>query len=483
LKNSKLFSIMIASVLATSVLAVGTAGAASSKSSNNTVVKTTGTYKVAELLGNVDGATVSFRTINVNKTTLVAVSDLAKALKANITVSKGSITLIDATKTNKIQIQSKSKSLNFLVNSNKFAFKTAPVTQDGRVYVELHTIVNALGGEIVAGQADKVNHILAIKRLSGEFSSLHWDATGNIIVSKEDGESTGVYKINKTTYRTDVLAESANVGSMKVSPNGEWGIFTDDNNQLSLVTLSNGQIQILGKDATVKTDLIWSSNSKKVYFIQGDKQEKISFVSVDTGDIKQLLVDKVENKSEIHVSDDETSIAYIVNITGIAKTDSEGTEDSLTIDYSKAGAQLFLLDLTNIEAKPVQLTSSNDNKVYPSLLSGKKVVYLSADPENVDTTNVLKLVTEDGKLQDLISDIDVTFNEVSYKGYIVVIGIAKDGSTKVLKVAEDGTQTQLYTTANEISEAVLSPDGSQLAVISGGQVIIITNGQQIQLTK
>jgi hypothetical protein len=472
---------MIASVLATSVVAVGTVGAASSKSSNNAVVKTTGTYKVAELLGNVDGVAVTFRTINVNKMTLVAVSDLAKALKVNLTVSKGSITLVDATKTNKVQVQS--KSLNFLINSNKVAFKTAPVTQDGRVYVELHAIVKALGGEVVAGQANKVNYILAIKRLSGEFSSLHWDATGNIIVSKEDGESTGVYKINKTTYRTDLLAESANVGSMKVSPNGEWGIFTDDNNQLSLVTLSSGQIQILGKDATVKTDLIWSSNSKKVYFIQGDKQEKISFVSVDTGDIKQILVDKVENKSEIHVSDDETSIAYIVNITGVAKTDSEGTEESLTIDYSKAGAQLFLLDLANTEAKPVQLTSSNDNKVYPSLLNGNKVVYLSADPENVESKNVLKLVTADGKAQDLVSNIDVTFNEVSYNGYIVVTGIAKDGSTKVLKIAEDGTETQLYTTINEISEVALSPDGSQLAVISGGQVIVITNGQQIQLTK
>ncbi len=473
---------MVATTLATSALAAGTAGAASAKpTSQSTTVKKLVAFKIVDSSINVNGTDVSLKTIQVNQTSLYAVSDLAKALNAAVTSSKGSILLNDARSLHTVNIQT--QSAKYVVDGANLTFKTAPIVQDGRAYVELGAVVEALGGEVITGQSDKVNRILSVKRLSGAFDAIHWDATGNIVVTKEDGETAQLYKLNKSTYGSELLSTSASEGSMTVSPNGQLGAFIDDNNLLSLLTISSGQVQVLGSDTSVKTDLRWSVDNKKVYFIQGDKQEKISYISLDTGKITQVLADKVENKSDVRVSSDDTKIVYIVNITGVAKTDKDSTEESLTIDYSGAGAQLFSLDIATKDAKPVQLTKSNDNKLYPALLSGGNVVYMSADADNVSATNVIKLVTADGKSQDLVSNIDVTFEDVSYDGIIIVAGIAKDGSMKVIKVDASGTQAELFSTTDDISEVALSPDGTQLAVISDGKVIVITNGQQIQLTQ
>lgn len=480
-------TIMVASALVTSALAAGTAGAASANSTSQSstvkksVVKKVAAYKIVDSSVNVNGTNVTLKTILVNQTPMYAVNDLTKALKATAAISKGIISLTDASSHYKVNIQP--QSLKYVVNSTNLTFKTAPIVQDGRTYVELKSVVEALGGEVVSGNTGKSNIVLSVKRIGGAFDTLHWDATGNIVVTQEDGETAQLYKINKSTYRSELLSTSTSAGSMTVSPNGERGAFIDDNNQLSLLTISNGQVQVLGTDTTVKTDLKWSADSKKIYFIQGDKQEKISYISLDTGKITSLLADKIENKSDIRVSADDTKIIYIVNITGVAKNDSDSTEESLTIDYSGAGAQLFSLDIVTPEAKPVQLTKSNDNKLYPALLSGGNVVYMSADPENADVTNALKLVTADGNSKNLVSDIDVTFEDVSYNGIIIVAGIAKDGTTKVIKVEPNGTQVKLYSTSKDISEIALSPDGTQLAVISDGKVIVIANGQAIQLTQ
>lgn len=482
LKKNKLMTIMVASALVTSALAASTAGAASAKTPNqSTAVKKSVAYKVVNASVNVNGTNIFLRTIQVNQTPLYALSDLSKALKATVALSKGSISLTDASSHYKVNIQP--QSLKYAANNVNLSFKTAPVVLDGRTYVELKSIVEALGGEVIADNYGKTNYIISVKRLSGTFDSLYWESTGNIVAAQENGETAQLYKINKSNYKSELLSSDMSVGGMKVSPNGEWGVYIDDMNRLLLLTISNGQIQVLGTDTSVKTDLKWSADSKKVYFIQGDKQEKISYISLDTGEIKQILADKVENKSDIHISFDDSKIIYIVNITGVAKNDSDSTEESLTIDYSGAGAQIFSLDIGTAEAKPVQLTKSNDNKLYPALLSEGSVVYMSADPENAEATNDLKLVTADGKSQSLVSHLDVTFEDVSYNGIITVAGMAKDGSMKVIKVEPTGKQVELYSTSKDISELALSPDGTQLAIISDGKVIVISNGQSIQLTR
>ncbi|WP_082063000.1 stalk domain-containing protein [Paenibacillus sp. IHBB 10380] len=481
MRNCKVFTVIVAGVLVTSALSVGIAEAASTtkQTSETSGTKAAAKYKVDSTVVSVNGVNVTMKSILVKQVSLYALSDIAQAVGATIKSSKGTITLTDATSTNTIQMDSKSS--KYQVNGSSNTFKFAPVMQDGRTYVELPSIVEALGGEWI-NDAGQENQLLSVKRLTGEFDSLHWDASGHIIAVKQDEEVPQVYKLNKS-YHAELLSTSAEVAGMEVSPNGQWGIYTDDKDHLVLLNLSNGQVQTLGEDTSVKTDLMWSSDNSKVYFIQGDKQDKISYIDVNSAKITQVLEDKVENKSEVHLSADGTKLVYIVNITGVAKNDSSSSEDSLTIDYSSAGAQLYSLDLVAKDAKPKALTTSNDNKLYPSLVSGGNVVYLSADPDNSTASNVLKIVTQDGKSQNLVQNLDVTYVNTTYSGTSIVVGLAQDGWMKVFKVSAEGAVQELYSTESNITEASLSPDGSQLGLISDGRLIVVVNEQVLQLTQ
>ncbi|MNC48028.1 hypothetical protein D3C75_971220 [compost metagenome] len=96
-----------------------------------------------------------------------------------------------------------------------------------------------------------------------------------------------------------------------------------------------------------------------------------------------------------------------MNVTGVAKNDADSTEDSLTVDFSKAGEQLYKLDLVTKDAKPAALTTALDNKLYPEILANGSVVYLSADPDG-NAANTLKSIGTDGTLSNIALDVEAT---------------------------------------------------------------------------
>lgn len=205
-------------------------------------------------------------------------------------------------------------------------------------------------------------------------------------------------------------------------------------------------------------------------------------MNVGDGKVTEVLADKVENKSDVSLSADGKRLVYIVNVTGVASSDKDSTEESLSIDYSGAGQQLYSLDLTDKEAKPVQLTTGKDNKLYPVALDGGKAAYLSADPDSVAAKDVIKVIGPGSSVQDLPSIIDVTVIAAGPSGTLAAAGIAADGSTKVLKI-DSGSQAQLYSTSGTVSELAVSADGSRIALIEDGRIVVITGGKTIQLTK
>ncbi|GAB6991441.1 stalk domain-containing protein [Paenibacillus pini] len=489
MKSNKVFNVLVASALVTSVLAAGTAEAAATTkpatkapakvTSKAPVAKAPVKLKVSSVSFKVNGETVAVNSVQVKNTTLVALGDLVKVIGAKATSAKGITTLSDASALHTLVLQSGSKT--YKLDNEALAFAVAPLLQDNRTYVELEPVVNALGGEIVS-QSGSSKEILTVKRIAGSFASPRFDSEGNVIAVLEDGEVPQVYKL-KSNYSSQLLASDSNAADMAISPNGQWGAYADDKGQLSLISLTGGQTQLLGQDTTVKTDLNWSADGKSIYFVQGDKQEKISYITLDTGKITEVLADKVENKSDVRVSADGKKIVYIVNITGVAKNDKDSTEDSLSIDYSGAGEQFYSLAVGTKDAKPVQLTTSNDNKLFPILQADGKLLYLSADPDNSNAKNVLKAVNVDGKTQDVINDIDVTVTATNANGQLAVAGIAADGKTKVYTVSASGSKTEVYSTDADISELSLSVDGSQLVAIVDGKIVLIQNGgKSLQLS-
>lgn len=422
----------------------------------------------------INGTPVSLSTINSGGYKLYSLSQVAGELGAGLVLGSNGFLLNDSKGLHNVQIQAGSKS--YQVDGEAQQFTVAPVVHNNKTYVELTKLVTALGGEL---QADS-SSILSFARPAGQFDTLHWSADGSLIASQSDAESTLLYKFSQTPGNYDLFSSNESAVDYAVSADQQWGAFSDETGQLKLINLSSGVVTSLGKDTSVKTDLVWSNDGKTIYFVQGDKQEKLAQISVETGTVKAILEDKVENKSELRVSADGKTAVYIVNVTGTAKNDADSTEDSLTVDFSKAGEQLYKLDLATKDAKPVALTTALDNKLYPEILSNGTVAYLSADPDG-NAANSLKTIAADGTSAAVTLGAEATWSAGVNTG-LVVSGLTADGSTVIYSIANGAAPVELYRTADDVSEVSVSKDGSKLAVVSDGKILLIQGGKAVQLT-
>ncbi|GIP55007.1 stalk domain-containing protein [Paenibacillus vini] len=474
MKNSKMLGMVLTMALLASATAVGTAGAAVSTKAGNAGTKATvAQSKTVTVKLTVDGTQVSVKAVTSGKTTLYSLRDLANALGADIKLSGGSLVIKDASQQYELSLKIGSK--DYSVNGETGQFGTAPQQIGGTVYVELSSVVEALGGELLPSKG-----LLSVGRLSGQFDLPFFDAAGNVIAAKEDGEVPQLIKLD-SGGRYEVFSSNENAVGAVVSPDGSQAAFTSESGGLYLLNTVSGLVKQLGKDTSVKTDLFWSKDGKSIYFIQGDKQEKIAYISVDTGKVTEVLADKVENKSGVQVSEDGKKVIYFVQVTGKAETDKEGTEESLKIDYSNAGTQVFSLDLATKDSKPRQLTKDSYNKLYLSLLADGRAIYVSADPDGVIQNSVLKVVSADGNnVTDLAADLDVVSAVVS-GGKLFVLA-ASDNGSKVYEVASSGAKTELYSTDKDVTELTVSKTGA-IALISEGKVVLVQDGKGMELTK
>ncbi|CAH1211349.1 Tol-Pal system protein TolB [Paenibacillus auburnensis] len=472
MRNSKWFGAALASAL----LVTGGAGSIVATSSNvSAAAVNTSAVKTAKATWKVNSLPVAFSTIDSSGYKLYSLSEVAGELGAKVILSSNGFELNDSKGLHTVQLQADAKS--YLVDGVSQQFTVAPVLYNGKVYVELTKLVTALGGELTAEDQS----ILSFARPEGQFDTLHWNADGSIIANRSDSETAQLLKFSAFPGVYDIFSSNESALDFAVSPDQKWGAFTDDKGQLNLINLSSGAISPLGTDTSVKMDLVWSQDGKTIYFIQGDKQEKIGQISVDTGAVKTLLEDKVENKSELRLSADAKSVVYIVNVTGVAKNDADSTEDSLTVDFSKAGEQLYKLDLSTKDAKPAALTTALDNKLYPEILANGTVAYLSADPDG-NAANTLKSIGADGAITNIALDVEPSWTTGVTTG-LIVSGTAADGSTTIYSIDANGSKTSLFHTTEDVSEVAVSHDGSKLAIVSDGKVLLIQNGQALQLTK
>ncbi|MEK3879614.1 stalk domain-containing protein [Paenibacillus sp. FSL M7-0420] len=470
MKNSK----WIGAALASALLVTGGAVSVLATSSQVSAAAVKTAAVEGSMSWSINGTPVTLSTINSGGYKLYSLSQVAAELGAGFVHGSSGIQLNDSKGLHSVQLQPGVKS--YQVDGETLEFTVAPVVRNSKTYVELTKLVTALGGELVAD----AHTILSFARPAGSFDTLHWSADGGLIANRSDAESTLLYKFTQTPGNYDLFSSSQGAVDFAVSADQQWGAFSDETGQLKLINLSTGLISPLGKDTSVKTDIVWSSDGKTLYFVQGDKQEKLAQISVETGEIKALLEDKVENKSELRISADGKSAVYIVNITGTAKNDADSTEDSLTVDFSKAGEQLYKLDLTTKGAKPAALTTTPDNKLYPEILADGSVTYLSADADG-NAANTLKLIAADGKSTDVALGAEVNWSTGISTG-LVVSGATADGSTVIYSIAGSAAPVELYRTAEDVSEVAVSADGSKLAIISDGKVLVIQNGKALQLS-
>jgi len=474
MKMSKVLGMILASALVTSSVAVASAAAAEGSQKSIATKAGANQLKVVSESLAIDGGKYTLKTMLVGKTKLYSLRDLAGGLGATIKLSGENLIITDSQGLHEVSLKSGSKS--YSLDGTTAQFTIAPQIAGGVMFVEPIALVQALGGEVL-----EAGDLRSVGRLSGQFGTPLFDAAGNVIVSQEDAENPTLIKL-WNNGQVEMFSSNDSAIGAALSPDRSLAAFTDQSGALFLLNTATGRIQPLGKDKSVKTDLVWSADGKKIFFIQGDKQEKIAYISVDTGKITEVLADKVENKSEVQVSMDGKKLVYFVNVTGTAQTDKEGTEESLTIDYSKAGTQVNSLELGNPEAKPVQLTQQMDNKLYLSLLPDGSVAYISADPEGKVENDTLKIIPADGsQIRNLVADVDVISSQ-SISGKLIILAETADGSSKWFEVAASGAKTELFSTDESVSDWTIASNGT-LAFIADGKVVLVQDGKASELTK
>ncbi|OPA80922.1 hypothetical protein BVG16_00805 [Paenibacillus selenitireducens] len=477
--KQKMLSMVVASALVTAAVATATASAAPVEKQPTKVSAIT---DVRNVLANpivnatlvVDGTSSTVKSIKDGSNVLYAAADLANALGASYINNGNAVTLLNEFHA----VELTAGSVAYKLNGQDADFTVAPKELNGSVFVELSEVVDALGGQIEGS-----NQIHTIKVLSGVFSAPRFVNNTTVIVNKDDAETTEVYKLRTANNKNEVFSIVDEASTLVVSPDGKYGVYTNENAQLILVNTATGTSQLWSSDSSVKTDITWTADSQKIYFAQGDKQEKIGTATVDSTAVKTVLADKVENKADVHVSADGKKLLYTVNVTGVANSDKDSTEASLTIDYSKAGSQLFSLDLTKKDAKAVQLTKALDNKLYGSVLNDGRVVYISADSEGKVENDVLKVISADAKnMTDLVADANVIWDGVTVNDELIV-ATQNAAGTKVFALANDGSKKELYSTTQDVTEIAISGDGTQIALIADGKVVVVSGGEAVTLTK
>jgi WD40 repeat protein len=411
----------------------------------------------------VDGQSFSVRTIQVKGVELVSVRDLARSFGIVPDYAASSITLnTEAT------VRLTVGSLAYTVNGENKAFAVAPLEIGGAVYVERNAVVEALGGSIEGQGKEAVIH--SFKLLDGSYSSLRWISDNRILAVRQDDKS--VYVIDPANKKGDRLTSDQDATDLVVSPDGKSGVYATSTGTLKVINLQTGLIRTVSTDTTVKTDLVWSPDGASVYFVQGDNQEKLSVLQLNTGSITNLLNDKVNYKSELRVSADAKRLLYIVNVTGVATNDSNSTEESLTIDYSKAGSQLLQLALDTKDAKPVVLASGKTNKLYPQILKDGTAAYIRTDPDAANPVGSLQLVSAPDKAVAAAADLDAEEATLTPTGELVVTGLDKSGQSQIVLVQPDGS-TKKLAASTDISGVVSSADG-RLVALNGGKVVLVS---------
>jgi hypothetical protein len=468
--KKKILKLVLATSVITAVVSVGTVSAAAT---TKAPISTAPAYVKTSLSFN--GMNIDLRTVEVNKVKLVSLRDLTDALGASLEMNDGMITL---QLVNTLEL--KENSTTYSVNGATMVYTTAPVNVGGTLFVELDTTVDALGGSIETNSG--VTTYRSFKLLEGSFSTPYW-ISGNKVIGIKDGDSKSIYKVDPLTLSSELYSTNVDALDLKVSPDGQYGIYVNTDAQLMLMTLNPGVISTLSLDKTLKTDLTWSADSKKVYFAQGDNQDKISYIDLATATIKTVLDDKINFKSDLQLSPDGTKLLYNQNVTGTATNDGDSTEESLKVDFSKAGAQLFSLDLATAGAKPVKLTDGKVNTYNASILNDGSTVYVNVDPADTAAKGTLKQVSPAGVIKDLVTDIDVTSSVATAAGLFIITGTDAAGKTHVATVTADGKKTEVLTTDADVKNISSSTDGTSFFATIGGKLVVIKNGNISYLTK
>lgn len=442
----------------------------------NLLISVNGSFKLGSSKLMVDGTGKQVNTFTVNGKQLYSVQDISKLFSATTTIGKNNeITLSKQGKTLKFKLLSK------VLQNNGTSMKlvASPVHVKGIVYADLNDIVTAFGGDV-----QKLNSSLFVATsglVSGDTFAPQFINEKTLLVTNNDRSvllDTQTKKASWTINATDLI----------VSPNGKKAVYSDETGFMHLVDFETKMDTVVNaEDDSLKVEFVWSSDGTKVYFLQGDKNEKISYMTITDGKVTKVFEDKLTYKSDLHLSFDGKKVLYVVGKEGTTKYTDDDKTDVDSIDLTGTEPQIYSIDLESKEVKADQLTTTNDNKVFSMFLKNAGIVYLSAKTDSEELPE-LKILYGVDETTVLVKNKDIISSLVTPQGKLVIL-VAEENSMSTLYEVNTDTKglRKLAQTNLPLTSFTISPDGKSLVATTPGEdgeiVVVWKNGQFEALTK
>lgn len=321
----------------------------------------------------------------------------------------------------------------------------------------------------------------ASKPLTGTVNNPLWVDSSRLVVETLTDLGTEFYLLSLNGNYEKLLEASVNATELVVSPTGTQAAYVNDNGDLYLIDLSTKVKTKISTDNEAKMELQFNEAGTKIYFLYGEKIDKLGVINLADGKLTTLLSDGVAYKSDLKISKDEKKAVYAVTKAG--KVDE--ANDAFTVDSKGTEPQLSTIALTETGAKPVQVTSKEDNKVFTNLLADNSVLYVSAYADKDGLP--LRKISADGKTdQVLVGHLSVEGVLVLKSGDVLLVGQNKTYAKSIFTVDQNG-MTKKLVTLPEGTTSVVAQDNGQICITveteQGEKVSVLQNGKFIDLTK
>ena len=478
--KKEISSLLIAStVLASTAITPFTLNEVSAKTTKTTKsTKTVQQQKVEKGSILVDGKSKAISITKSNNIKLYSAEQLSKLMSANYKYNSKTKTYEVSKNVNKkqLKVSYKANSSTAVINGKKTKVKT-PKLVGNKLFIEAGSLVKALDGDF-EGIFLSPNGLI-----SGDTFNPQWVNSSTVLVSNEDVQDSKTLLLNTSTKK---VAHTINGTDLVVSPNGKQAIYSDENGFVYLVDLVTKKTKNLNvEDDSVKSEFVWSHAGEKVYFIQGDKSEKLASINVEDGAITTIFSDSLNYKSDLKLSVDGNKLLYIVGKEGNTKF-TEGEDHEVdNIDLTDTEPQIYGLNLTEEKPTAVAVTSTTDNKIFPGFVSNGNIVYLSAESDD-DNLPELKMIGQNNEITTLNATKDIVSALVTPKGEVMIL-VAEDNKTSVIYKVNISTKKLTKVVSTKLKLTSFSVSGDKIAATvagtNGDKVAVLNKGSFELLTK
>lgn len=317
-------------------------------------------------------------------------------------------------------------------------------------------------------------------QLSGTVNQPNWFGNEQLLVKSETETGFDYYQLGLHGESKLLLQASANATEVAEHPLGMQLAYVNDNGELYLQDLQTQTVKKISIDNEPKMELQFSKDGNKLYFLMGEKIDQLAMIDLASGKQTILLADKVAYKSDLQVSEDGTKALYAVTKAGTVNDKDE----SYTVDAKGTEPQLNVVDLTAASPKPLQVTSSLDNKVFPRFTQNNQIVYVSAYADK-DGMPLMQLSADGRSQKTLVNHLEVSQVLVLTDGTLLVVGenasfkkalfrVADNGSTQKIATLPAGTLEVQAKDLGHIAVTVATESGEKISTLIGGKFTDLT---------